>query len=48
MQESIGNIVFPPGEPLRVLLDACLEEEGAMILYNLLSAGIALRVILDK
>ena len=34
MQESVDGIVFPPGEPLRVLLDACLKEEGGMMMCN--------------
>jgi hypothetical protein len=31
MQESVSDIGFPPGEPLRVLLDACLKEDGVMM-----------------
>ncbi len=31
MQESVSDIGFPPGEPLRVLLDACLKEDGVVM-----------------
>ncbi len=35
MQESVGNIVFPSNEPLSVLLDACLKEEGGVMMCNI-------------
>jgi hypothetical protein len=34
MQECVGHIVFLPREPLRVLLDACLKEEGGVMTCN--------------